>query len=202
MLGLPCCSGFSLVVASRGCVAAVLRLLTSAAPLAGGLGSCGSQAPEPRLSSCGPQAYLLPGIWGLPGSGIEPMSPAFARWILLPLSHQGSPLVHFLWCWKVYVFVFSFWHRVPKTFRISWVRGLSFVIHRVPLWAVPRFRLTGWLIGGWWLGLGSLRWNLVARRAKHMIKGLELCISPIPYSPPLPWETELEFEFNHQWPVI
>ena len=30
------------------------------------------------LSSCGTRASLLPGMWDLPGPGIEPMSPALA----------------------------------------------------------------------------------------------------------------------------
>ena len=33
---------------------------------------CGSWAQEHRLSSCGAWAYLLLGMWNLPGSGIEP----------------------------------------------------------------------------------------------------------------------------------
>ena len=40
--------------------------------------SCGSQALKHRLSSCGPQALLLHGMWNLPRSGIEFMSPALA----------------------------------------------------------------------------------------------------------------------------
>ena len=43
-----------------------------------GLSSCGSRALEHRLSSCGTRAYLLCGMWDLPGPGIEPMSPALA----------------------------------------------------------------------------------------------------------------------------
>ena len=42
------------------------------------LSSCGSQALECRLSSCGAQAQLLRGMRGLPGPGIEPVSPALA----------------------------------------------------------------------------------------------------------------------------
>ena len=38
--------------------------------------SCGSHALELRLSSCGARAQLSRGMWDLPGSGIEPMSPA------------------------------------------------------------------------------------------------------------------------------
>ena len=40
--------------------------------------SCGSRALEHGLDSCGAQAELLCGIWGLLGSGIEPVFPALA----------------------------------------------------------------------------------------------------------------------------
>ena len=40
-----------------------------------GFSGCGSWAPEHRLSSCGTSAQLLCGMWDLPGSGTEPMSP-------------------------------------------------------------------------------------------------------------------------------
>ena len=43
-----------------------------------GLSSCGSRALEHRLNSCRPQALLLLGMWDLPGSEIEPVSPALA----------------------------------------------------------------------------------------------------------------------------
>ena len=43
-----------------------------------GLSSCGSQALEHRLSSCGAWAYLLRCMWDLPQPGIEPVSPALA----------------------------------------------------------------------------------------------------------------------------
>ena len=58
MLGLGCCAGFSLV-AVRGFLIAVTPLIV-----------------EHRLSNCGAQGYLPRGMWDLPGSGIEPMSPA------------------------------------------------------------------------------------------------------------------------------
>jgi len=41
-----------------------------------GLNSCRARALEHTLSSCGAQAQLLCGRWDLPGSGIEPVSPA------------------------------------------------------------------------------------------------------------------------------
>ena len=40
--------------------------------------SSGAMAPKHRLNSCGAQAYLLHSMWGLPGPGIEPVSPASA----------------------------------------------------------------------------------------------------------------------------
>ena len=43
-----------------------------------GLSSCGSQALELRLSSCGARAQLLCGMWDLPRPGLEPMCPALA----------------------------------------------------------------------------------------------------------------------------
>ena len=43
-----------------------------------GFVNCGSQALERGLSHCDAQASLLHGMWTLPGSGIEPVSPALA----------------------------------------------------------------------------------------------------------------------------
>ena len=42
------------------------------------LSSCGLQALERRLSSCGARAQLLRGMWDLPRPGLEPTSPALA----------------------------------------------------------------------------------------------------------------------------
>ena len=87
MLSFCCCAGFSLVVASRGYTLVVVRgLLIVVASLVAehgalghaGFSGCGSWALEHRLNSCGPQAQLLRSMWGLPGSGIQPMSPALA----------------------------------------------------------------------------------------------------------------------------
>ena len=80
MLGLCCCEGFSPAAASRGYSLVVVRKpLTMVASLVGeyrlqGLqasiiaanefSSCGSQAPEHRLNSCGAQAQPLRCIWG------------------------------------------------------------------------------------------------------------------------------------------
>ena len=62
-------SGPSLAVASGGCsLVAVHGLLTAVA----------SPAAKHRLSSCGPWAQLLQGMWDLPRLGIEPVSPVLA----------------------------------------------------------------------------------------------------------------------------
>ena len=64
------------MVASR-CRARALGTWASVI-VAGELCSCGSRAPERRLSSCGAGALLLRGMWDLPGPGLEPVSPALA----------------------------------------------------------------------------------------------------------------------------
>ena len=71
-----------------GCVGSLLRcagfslrwllLLRSMGSRCTGFSSCGSQAVKCRLSSCGSRAYLLRGMWDLPGPGIEPVSPTLA----------------------------------------------------------------------------------------------------------------------------
>ena len=43
-----------------------------------GLSSCSSQALQHGLKGCGVQTWLPCYMWDLPGSGIEPMSPALA----------------------------------------------------------------------------------------------------------------------------
>ena len=48
------------------------------APGLEGSGNCSSQALGHRLSSCGPCAQLLRGLWDLPGSGTKPTSAALA----------------------------------------------------------------------------------------------------------------------------
>ena len=55
-----------------------LVLLWSRGSGACGLSSGGAQALEHRLSTTGAWAYLLLGMWDLPRSGIEPVSPASA----------------------------------------------------------------------------------------------------------------------------
>ena len=43
------------------------------------------------LSSCGTRAYLLRGTWDLPGSGLEPVSPALAGGFLTTVPSGKSP---------------------------------------------------------------------------------------------------------------
>ena len=86
-LCLHCCMGFSLVGASWGCsLVAVHRLVLAVAALAGSTGSRHtgfssfiSQALEHRFSGCGSQVQSLCGVWDLPGSQTELVSPALAR---------------------------------------------------------------------------------------------------------------------------
>ena len=93
VLSLCGCAGFSLAVGSGGyCPVAACWLIAAAslavehghsgtrasAFAARGLGSYSFQALEHRLDGCGTQAYLLHGMWDLPGSGIKPMSCALA----------------------------------------------------------------------------------------------------------------------------
>ena len=109
--------GLSPVAASGGysslqCADFSLRwpfLLQSTSSRSVGFSSCGSQAPERRLSSCGPRASLLRGMWDLPGPGLEPMSPALAggfsttappgkpgRWILNHYTSRAVPVFRFV----------------------------------------------------------------------------------------------------------
>ena len=63
------------------CGAQALGVRASVVP-ACRLNSCGSQALEHRLSSCGAQAQLLHGMWDLPGPGLETVSPALTGRLL------------------------------------------------------------------------------------------------------------------------
>ena len=60
----------------------------------GPISSCRAWALENRLNSCGARAWLLCSIWDLPGSGIEPMSPALAGG-LFTTRPPGKPPVTF-----------------------------------------------------------------------------------------------------------
>ena len=89
VLGLCCCTGFSLP-AVRGLLKAAASFFMEyrlwdaqpSAVAAHRLRSCGSQALEHRLSNCGTWASLLCGIWDLPGPGIEPVVSCIGRQIL------------------------------------------------------------------------------------------------------------------------
>ena len=82
---LCCCVGFPLVVESRLLIEVASLVLSTgfrvhgAPVVAGGeLSSCITRALEHRLNSWGTQAWLLHSTRDLPGSRIEPMSPALA----------------------------------------------------------------------------------------------------------------------------
>ena len=86
-LGLHCCMrDFSSCRVSEGysslqCASFSLRwllLLRSTGSRCTAFSSCSSRVLERRLSSCGARAYLLRGMWDLPGPGLEPVSPALA----------------------------------------------------------------------------------------------------------------------------
>ena len=66
--------------------------------VAHGLSSCGSWALERWLSSCGAQAYLLRGMWDLPGPGLEPVSPALAGRFSTTAPPGKPPFQWFLFC--------------------------------------------------------------------------------------------------------
>ena len=98
-LGLRCCvRAFSscgerglLLVVVHGLLIAVASLVAEHGLLARGLSSCGLQALEHRLSSCGAWAYLLHGMWDLPRPGLEPVSPALAGRFLTTAPPGRSP---------------------------------------------------------------------------------------------------------------
>ena len=83
------CAGFSLWW---------LLLLQSVCSRCTGFSSCGLWALERRLSSCGTRAYLLHGMWDLPGPEIEPVSPALAGRFLSPVPPEKPQERTFLPC--------------------------------------------------------------------------------------------------------
>ena len=113
MLGLCCCSDFSLITAGGGySPAGVCGLLTAEASLLAelglqgvqaslaatrGLSRCGSQALEHRLSSCGARSSCSMACWDLPGPGNEPVSPALAGGFFTT-EPSGKPLFTFRPC--------------------------------------------------------------------------------------------------------
>ena len=102
VLGPHCCVGFSLV--------AVHELLIVVASLTQALGhvsfnscrlsSCGSRAPEHRLSSCSIWTQLSHGMWDCSGSEIQPVSPALEG-KFFTVEPLGKP--------SVFLFYFFLW---------------------------------------------------------------------------------------------
>ena len=96
--------GLSLAAVSRGysslrCAGFSLRwllLLRSTGSRREGFSSCGSQALDHRLSSCGTRASELCGMWDLPGPGLEPVSPALAG-RFLTTAPPGKPCMLILY---------------------------------------------------------------------------------------------------------
>ena len=87
------CSGQGpLFVAVHGLLIAVASLVAEHGLQACSLSSCGSQAPECRLSSRGARASLLCGMWDLPGPGLEPVSPVLAGGFLTT-APPGKPYI-------------------------------------------------------------------------------------------------------------
>ena len=108
-LGLRCCARAFSSCGKQGllflqCVGFSLRwllLLQSTGSRLMGFNSCGSQALECRLSSCGTQAEVLRGMWDLPRPGLKPVSPALAgRFLTTALPGKSlnfnSCIPHFL----------------------------------------------------------------------------------------------------------
>lgn len=71
-----------------------LLLLCSVGPGHWGFSSCARQGLEHRLSSWGARAQLFHGLWDHPGSGIEPVSPAFAG-RFLTTEPPGKPQIFY-----------------------------------------------------------------------------------------------------------
>ena len=91
--------GLSLVVASGGHSSlhcSGFYCCTAWALGHSGFSSCGSWALEHGLNSCGTWAYLLHGVWDLPGPGIKPVSPALAGGFLSKVP-PGKSLLLFLY---------------------------------------------------------------------------------------------------------
>ena len=85
----PRCGGFS-------CCGALALGVPASVVAARGLSSCSMRAlGHAGFSSCGVRAWLLCGMWDLPGPGIEPMSPALADRFLTTVPPGKSPCKSF-----------------------------------------------------------------------------------------------------------
>ena len=96
--GLPLVAVCELLIVAASLVARALGARASVV-VTRRLSSCGSRALEHKLSSCGARAYLLPGMWDLPGPGLEPVSPALAGGFLTTVP-PGKPPTCFLKCYR------------------------------------------------------------------------------------------------------
>ena len=97
VLGLCCCAWAFSSYGERGLLfVAVCELLITVASHCGAraLGARASVVAACGLSSCGSRAYLLCGMWDLPGPGIKPVSPALAGG-LSTTAPPGKPLFFF-----------------------------------------------------------------------------------------------------------
>ena len=101
-LGLCCCAwAVSGSYSPLRCASFSLRwllLLQSTGSRRLGFRSCGSQALECRLSSCGSRAQLLRSMWDLPGPGLEPVSPAGGspiRWFIISFYYYFIQTLNF-----------------------------------------------------------------------------------------------------------
>ena len=91
-LGLRCCMWAFSSCGEWGLLfIAVCRLLIAAASL---VAAWAPVVAARRLSSCGAWAYLLRGMWDLPGPGLEPVSSALAGRFLTTVP-PGKSHMHF-----------------------------------------------------------------------------------------------------------
>ena len=105
-----------LFVGLRGLLVAVASLVAEHGLQAHGLSSCGSQALECRLSSCGARAQLLCGMWDLPRPGLEPVSPALAGGFLTTAPPGKSP-------WKIFLL---------NIFKVSFLSNMCHCFQDIP----------------------------------------------------------------------
>jgi len=61
------------------------------------ISSCDSGTLEHRLNGCGPQAQLLHGVWNLPRSGTELMSPALTGKFIWTTREIQPTSLHLPW---------------------------------------------------------------------------------------------------------
>ena len=98
VLGLRCCAGFSLAVASGACSRIVVHRLLIAVPSLVGehrlWGAWASVVVVHRLQSCGIWTELLQGMWNPPRPHIRPLVSALAG-RLLSIEPPGKSLVWF-----------------------------------------------------------------------------------------------------------